>query len=71
MLDAREFAEALRQGVIRSGLTEGRGAADARYLSLAGTIVEYLKKNLEVTVPAGVLPAAAQSESPAVRCRVS
>jgi hypothetical protein len=68
MLDAQQFADAIRLGVQRSGLAAGRSAADAGYLSLAGTLIEYLKDNLEVTVPANAL--APESGPSSIRCEV-
>ena len=50
MLDAVKFAEALRAGVARSGLAGGKPLLEAGYVSLAGSVIEYLKANLEVTV---------------------
>lgn len=73
MLDPHEFAEVLRAGVLRSGLANGKSPAEAGYVSLAGSILEYLKTHLEVTVPAGSLRAPSDDDdgSPAVKCRVS
>lgn len=76
MLDPYEFADALRAGVIRSGLADGKNAADAGYVSLAGAILDYLKTHLEVTVPGEAFQREHPAPSPLstlsdVRCRVS
>ncbi|MCD6024098.1 MAG: hypothetical protein K0Q91_1014 [Fibrobacteria bacterium] len=64
MLEVKEFAEALRHGIARSGLGRGKPPSEAGYVSLAGTLLEYLRENLEVTVPPG------REGEREVRCRV-
>jgi hypothetical protein len=72
MLDAQGFAEALRKGVARSGLAVDARIAEAGYLSLAGTILAYLKENLEVTVSSDRIREAAggASDRAEVECRI-
>jgi hypothetical protein len=69
MLDTLEFAEVLRAGVLRSGLANGKPPAEAGYVSLAGSILEYLKENLEVTVPQNAL-SRTRAQAGEVRCHV-
>jgi hypothetical protein len=71
-LDVQEFADALRLGVARSGLADGRRISEANYTSLAGTILEYLKTHMEVTLPAGTLQVNGDNSEPneAVQCEV-
>lgn len=73
MLDTQEFADALRLGVARSGLGDGRRLAEANYTSLAGAILDYLKTHIEVKVPAGTLQVGGDNSGPneTVTCEVS
>ena len=72
-LDAQEFAEAIRLGIARSGLSNNARAAEINYLPLAMAIVEYLKSHLQVTLPAGTLNVGGDGSSgnDSVNCEVS
>lgn len=71
-LDVQEFADALRMGVARSGLEDGRRLTEANYTSMAGAILDYLKTHMEVTLPAGTLQVDGDNSEPneAVTCEV-